>query len=72
MVDLRPQQGSDREPETCSDRNEDTLGRQHRSGEQDAFVARELWNIHCGDGWRDAARAGGQLNGFISKGQLLV
>ena len=35
MVDLRPLQGSGREPETCSDRNEDTLGRQHRSGEQD-------------------------------------
>ena len=33
MVELWLQQGSGHGPETCSDRNEGTQGRQHRSGE---------------------------------------
>ena len=63
MVDLWLQQGSGRGLETCSNRNEGTLGRQHQLKEKDAFCARGLWSAHCGGGWIDAARAGGQLTG---------
>ena len=34
-----------------------------RNAQEDAFAAQELWNTHCGDGWREAVCAGEQLNG---------
>ena len=60
MVVLWLQQGSGHRLETCSDRNEGTLGHQHQSGEWDSLAAQELWSTHCGGDWRDAVHAGGQ------------
>ena len=63
MVVLWLQQVTGHGHETCSDSNEGTLGHQHQSGEWDALAEEELWSTRCGGGWREAIRAGGQLNG---------